>query len=145
MGRIIGLDLGTTTLGVALTNQNRSIVTGRPTIHFSPGNYYAALQKLLAIIQETNPEMVVFGKPLHMDGHPGERVQSVERFANDLQKVIPNLTIEFVDERLTTVEAQERMLNLAIPKKKWAERVDEFAAMIILESYLNKLKEPENE
>ncbi|MFA6855088.1 MAG: Holliday junction resolvase RuvX [Bacilli bacterium] len=145
MAKIIGLDLGTTTLGVAITDQTQRIVTGRPTIHFKAGNYHLALQQLVIIIEEVKPKTIVFGKPLHMDGRAGERVKSVERFANDLQKVAPQVKINFVDERLSTVEAHERMEMLAIPKKKWSERVDEFAAIIILENYLNRLKEHGNE
>ncbi|MGI6714402.1 MAG: Holliday junction resolvase RuvX [Bacilli bacterium] len=141
MGKILALDLGTKTLGVAITDKEQKFIFGRPTIRFQVGAEQSALHQLLTIIESEKPVLVIFGHPLHLDGRAGERVESVLRFSEKLQNACPELEITYIDERLTTFEAQARMRAEGLPLAKQEELVDQYAAKIILENYLLRIKE----
>lgn len=136
MNKIIGLDLGTNTLGVALTDESQKFVFGREVFRFKPNNYYAARNYVLDLAKKEKTNEIVLGLPLNMDGTEGERASSVKRFANDLLKENPNLNIHLQDERLSTVEAHERLSNIGLSSLKIKEKIDMVAAQVILETYL---------
>ncbi|HKL83912.1 MAG TPA: Holliday junction resolvase RuvX [Bacilli bacterium] len=138
MSKIIGLDLGTTTVGIAITDEQQKFVFGREVYRFKARNYYAARTYIIELCRKEQVDLIVLGLPYNMDGSLGERGESVKRFASDLQKVEPNLMIEFQDERLSSVEAHERLLATGLKTIKHRETVDMVAAQVILETYLNK-------
>lgn len=138
MSKIIGLDLGTVTLGIAITDENAQFVFGREVFRFKPGNYYLARTYLLDLVEKEKIERVVIGLPYNMDGTIGERGQSVMRFVEDLKKSKPDLIVDFQDERLSTVEAHERLALLGYNAKKQKDKVDMVAAQVILETYLKR-------
>lgn len=147
MANIFGLDLGSTSLGVAIGKNidGKIIPVVLKTIFFEQFNYKSARLQLISLINEYNVAALVFGYPLNMDGTKGKRTLSVERFVSDLTSEVASLKIIYQDERLTTVEARERLEMLGYPKKREKEYIDSVAALIILESYLSKNGEQINE
>lgn len=140
MSKIIGLDLGTTTLGIAISDDSQKFVFGREIFRFKANNYYAARQYVLELVNKEDIDTIVIGLPLNMDGSEGERAISTRRFADDLLKMKKNLIIRFQDERLTSVEADERLIAQGYDNKKRKEKIDMVAAMVILETYLKARK-----
>lgn len=140
MSKILGLDLGTTTLGIAITDENQTFVFGREVYRFKPNNYYAAKNYVLDLVKKEHILTLILGLPLNMDGTEGERAQSVKRFASDLKNEQENLRIIFQDERLSTVEAHERLARLGLDNRKIKEKIDMVAAQVILETYLKARK-----
>ena len=140
MSKILGLDLGTTTLGIAITDENQTFVFGREVYRFKPNNYYAAKNYVLDLVKKEHILTLILRLPLNMDGTEGERAQSVKRFASDLKNEQENLRIIFQDERLSTVEAHERLARLGLDNRKIKEKIDMVAAQVILETYLKARK-----
>lgn len=140
MSKLIGLDLGTNTLGVALTDESQHFVFGREVFRFKPNNYYAARNYVLDLIKKEKTNEIVIGLPLNMDGTEGERAMSVRRFVSDLLKENADLMFHFQDERLSTVEAHERLAGLGCSFEKRKEKIDMVAAQVILETYLKARK-----
>lgn len=136
MSKIIGLDLGTTTLGIAITDEEQKIVFGREIFRFKAKNYYAAREYVLELAKKEKVTTIVIGLPYNMDGTSGERGQSVKRFGDDLLKASPELLVEYQDERLSSVEAHERLSAMGIKTIKHKETIDMVAAQVILETYL---------
>ena len=138
MERILGLDLGTKTLGIAMSD-SLGIVHGIENYNFPDYYYLKARNKVHEISSKENINHIVIGYPLHMNGEISDRAKSCIRFKDDLLKENPNLKIDLMDERLTTVEANERMIEMDVPFKKRKQIIDMVSAIIILETYLNKI------
>ncbi|NLI95039.1 MAG: Holliday junction resolvase RuvX [Erysipelotrichaceae bacterium] len=136
MSKILGLDLGTKTLGVAITDANQTLALRHEQFNFAIGNYKAAREKVLEIASKENITTIVIGYPLHEKGHKGERCASVDRFISDLEKENPSLNFIRVDERYSSIEANERLLALGYNTFRRKEVVDMWAAQVILETYL---------
>lgn len=139
MEKYIGLDLGTTTLGIAISDE-LGIVYGRENFTFERGNYKKAREHLLNLIHKENVKNIVIGLPLTLQGEEGVRVKSVYRFIEDLLKLDNNLNVFYQDERYTTIEAYERMDAMNMKKGNKENLIDMFSAIIILETYLGGLK-----
>ena len=134
--RIMGLDFGDKTVGVALTDE--LLMTAQPleTICRERWNKFRkTLKRLDEIISEYNVEKIVIGKPLNMDDTEGERIERTRIFEEELRKRT-GLEIIEVDERLTTVEADEILDEMGVPRLERKQYIDKIAATIILESYL---------
>lgn len=140
-GRILGLDYGTKTLGVAISDP--LLLTAR-ALEIIKRNKPTKLRRTLArveeLIKEYQIEKLVLGYPRHMDGTEGIRCQKTQEFRQLLQKRT-GLEVILWDERLTTVEAGELMAEAGIAPEKYKEYVDKVAAMVILQDYLNALSE----
>lgn len=138
MGRIMGLDYGSVTVGVAVSDPLKITAQGLETIRRPQEN---KLRKTLArieqLIEEYEVELVVLGYPKHMNNSIGERCQKTEEFADMLRRRT-GIEIVFEDERLTTVEAYNAMIEGGLRREKRAEIVDTVAATLILEGYLEK-------
>jgi putative holliday junction resolvase len=135
-GALIGLDLGTKTIGIAVSDVERRIATPLTTIkRVKFGVDFAALQE---IVQARNVKALILGLPLNMDGSEGPRVQATRAFVrNLLQKA--DWPITYVDERLTTAEAERAMIAADVSRKKRAAVIDQAAAAIILQTALDRL------
>ena len=144
MAKILALDLGTKTLGIAISNDQQNLALRHEQFNFRVGNYRAAREKVIAVASENNIKDIVIGYPLHEDGHEGERTASVDRFIDDINKINPDLNFIKVDERYSTIEANERLANLGYNTYKRKEVVDMWAAQVILETYLARLMEQNN-
>lgn len=136
MKKVIALDLGTKTCGIAVSDV-LGIAHGRENFRFVEGAYRQCLAHVYEVMQGENIDEVALGYPLNMDGSAGERAQSAERFKKELLEMMPNIQVSLVDERLTTVMANRRLLEADISRKKRHKVIDQQAAVVILESYLN--------
>ena len=144
--KIMALDLGSKTVGVAVTDTSLSVVTGVETIRRDRENKIRrTLARIEELIGEYGIDMIVLGLPFHMDGSAGERAVKSEEFAELLRKRT-GLSVCLQDERLTSIEAEERMKAAGIPSGKRKQLVDMVAAEVILEDFLASQKavpEPE--
>ena len=134
--RIMGLDFGSKTVGVAVTDPlgitAQGITIVRRDSEKRLRKTYQAIEKLAKEYEVTK---FVIGLPMNMDGSHGERVEKSKAFAEDLHRRT-GIEVELWDERLTTVEAHEIMSELGIKGEKRKDYVDEIAAVLILEDYL---------
>ena len=140
MDKVLGLDLGTTTLGIAMID-SLGFIFGVENYRFPVGYYKLAKERVKYHLEREKINLVVLGYPLNMNGEEGDRTKSVERFKSELEIENPNVKFILVDERLSTVEAHERLINQGYSLKKRKEIIDMVSAEIILENYLARLKE----
>lgn len=134
--RLMGLDLGTKTIGVALSDVERRIATARETIQRKKFRDDAA--RLTSLATAENVGAIVLGLPLNMDGSAGTRAQATRAFARNLLAVLP-LPIVFWDERLSTVAAERVLIEADLSRKKRAAVIDAAAAAYILQGALDRL------
>ena len=135
--RIMGLDFGSKTVGVAVSDELGLTATGIEIVRRdSPNKLRKTLARIEALINEYNVDKIVLGYPVMLDGSEGERVEKTKEFATMLHRRT-NLEIIFQDERLTTVEAYEIMDLAGIKREDRYKYVDKVAAQVILEDYLN--------
>ena len=136
-GKLLGLDLGTKTIGVAISDGMRYSATPLETIQRT--KFTADAARLLDLIAENNAVAIVLGLPLNMDGSEGPRVQSTRAFARSLgQKTL--LPILFWDERLSTSAVTRMLIEADTRRDKRAEVVDKLAASYILQGLLDRLR-----
>lgn len=134
-GRLMGLDLGTKTIGVALADAGWRIASPYGTI--ARRRLAADLQALRSIAAEQQVAGLVIGHPVGMNGTPGERAQATRAFARDARAL--GLPILLWDERLSTAEAERAMLEQDVSRAKRAARIDAHAATIILQAAIDAL------
>jgi putative Holliday junction resolvase len=136
--RLMGLDLGTKTIGIATSDRSRQIASPITTITRS--KFTKDATEILAIATKENVGVLVLGLPINMDGTEGPRAQATRAFARNLAKLTP-LTIVFWDERLSTA-AVERMLIDADASRATRDKViDKLAAAWILQAALDALRQ----
>jgi putative holliday junction resolvase len=133
-GRVLALDLGKRRIGLALSDELGITAQGLQTLERT--NIREDLAKLAALASEKNVGLILMGNPLHMSGDESRQSQYTREFAARL-KAATGLPIEFLDERLTTVEAERVLKQSGISIQKRAKAVDRLAAVILLESYLD--------
>ena len=136
-GRIMGLDLGTKTIGVAVSNGMRYSATPLETIKRT--KFTADAIRLDQLIAENAIVAIILGLPLNMDGSEGPRVQSTRAFARSLAQRI-TLPIAFWDERLSTSAVTRMMIDADLRRDRRAEVVDKLAASYILQGALDRLR-----
>ncbi|NIY73053.1 Holliday junction resolvase RuvX [Marivivens donghaensis] len=134
---ICGLDLGTVTIGVAVSDGMRSVATPLETIKRK--KFTLDAERLLQIIKARDLAGIVLGLPLNMDGSEGPRVQSTRAFARNLEK-LTDIPITFWDERLSTVAAERALLEADTSRKRRGEVIDHVAAGFILQGMLDRLR-----
>jgi putative Holliday junction resolvase len=137
---IAGLDFGTKTIGVAVSDALRSVATPLVTIKRSKFTKDAA--ELVDIIAKRDLAGLVLGLPRNMDGSEGPRAQSTRAFARNLARHpdFDGLLITFWDERLSTVAAEKALLEADTTRKRRAEVIDAVAAGYILQGALDRLR-----
>jgi putative Holliday junction resolvase len=135
-GALIGLDLGTKTIGVAVSDPDRRLATGIETI--ARKTFTADAARLLALAAERRVIGFVLGLPLNMDGSEGPRVQSTRAFARNLAK-LTELPIGLWDERLSTAAVERQLIEADVSRRKRADVIDEHAAIYILQGALDRL------
>ncbi|MCR9069660.1 MAG: Holliday junction resolvase RuvX [Rhodobacteraceae bacterium] len=140
MGVLIGLDLGTKTIGIAASDVLQSVASAVRTL---PRRKFGADADALAgIVGERDAIGLVLGLPRNMDGTEGPRAQSTRAFARNLTRVagLEDLPIGFWDERLSTVAAERALLEADASRKRRAEVIDAVAASYILQGALDRLR-----
>ena len=133
---LAGLDLGTKTIGVAVSDVMRAIAT--PLLTIRRGKFAADAAELAAIIAGRQIAGLVIGLPRNMDGSEGPRCQSVRAFARNLEGRI-DLPVVFWDERLSTVAAERALIEGDTSRRRRAEVIDQVAAGIILQGALDRM------
>src|SRR5262249_2344085 len=133
-GRVLALDLGKRRIGLALSDQLRVTAQGLKTLERT--NIREDLARLCQLAADHEVSLIVIGNPLHMSGREGFQAEKAHEFGARLQAAA-SLPVEFWDERLTTVEAQRVLRESGISIEKRAKAVDQLAAVILLESYLD--------
>ena len=136
-GKLLGLDLGTKTIGVAVSDGVRYTATPLETIQRT--KFTADAARLLALIEENAAVAFVIGLPLNMDGSEGPRAQSTRTFARNLSQKTP-LPILFWDERLSTSAVTRMLIEADTRRDRRAEVVDKLAASYILQGFLDRLR-----
>ena len=134
--RYLGLDLGTTSLGVAISDKTNTLVSPLTLIKFKKEDYNDALNKLMEIIKDKNISEVVLGLPKNMDNSLGFAAQRSLNFKKILES--ENVEVILEDERLTTVEAINIMKNNGLKRINEQNKTDVLSAVLILESYLKR-------
>lgn len=140
--RKLGIDYGDARVGLAITDELGITVQGLETIHHN-GNDKIVLRRLEEIFNQYKIDTIVIGLPINMDGTKSERVEITEKFIHKLKCKFNKVKLEEIDERLTTVAAHRTMNYLNINKYEKRNIVDTISAVYILETYMNKLKNNE--
>ena len=135
-GALIGLDLGTKTIGVAVSDPDRKLATGVTTVARS--NFTADARRVLALAAERSACGFVLGLPINMDGSEGPRAQSTRAFARNFAK-LTDLPIALWDERLSTAAVERTLIEADVSRAKRAAVIDQHAAMFILQGALDRL------
>ena len=140
MEKILGLDLGSVTCGIAMSDTLGLIAHGVETYRFKENHYKSCAWHIKEIVEENNIHTIVLGLPKHMNGDLGERAQVSIAFKERLEKMM-DVEVILVDERLTTVIATNNLIFGDVSRKKRKEVVDKMAAVEILQGYLDSIKE----
>ena len=135
-GALIGLDLGTKTIGVAASDPDRKLATGVLTV--ARKTFTADAKVLLALAAERAAVGFVLGLPINMDGTEGPRAQSTRAFARNFSKLTA-LPIALWDERLSTAAVERQLIEADVSRKKRAAVIDQHAAAFILQGALDRL------
>lgn len=136
-GRIMGLDLGTRTIGVAVSDGMRYSATPLETIRRT--KFTQDAERIVQLVAENQIAAIILGLPLNMDGSEGPRVQSTRAFARNLSQKL-SLPIAFWDERLSTSAVTRMMIDADLRRDRRAEVVDKLAASYILQGALDRLR-----
>ena len=130
--RILGLDLGTRTLGLAISDATETIASFYGTLRYDEGNYDQLLELLRPIVETEKIGKFVLGLPKNMNNSMGESAIRTLNF-KEMLEVTFNLEVEMQDERLSTVEATSYLISSDMSRKKRKKKVDGVAASIILQ------------
>ena len=133
--RYLGLDLGTKTLGIAISDRTNMLACPYKTLRFSESNFESILDELLNIINENNITEIALGLPKNMDSSLGFAAQRSKEFENILKEKT-DVPINLIDERLTSVMAHNILHDNDKKSIKHKKVVDEVAACLILESFI---------
>lgn len=135
--RYLGLDLGTKTLGVALTDKSNTISAPLKTIRFDFEDYGSVISELSCIISDNNVGEIALGIPINMDGSKGFAAERSLNFKKLLEENF-NINVTLIDERLSSIEAHNILSNNGKKTKEHKKNVDAVAATIILDTFLKK-------
>jgi putative Holliday junction resolvase len=135
-GPLIGIDLGSKTIGVAVSDPERRLATGVETI--ARTRFSADAARLLALAQERRSVGLVLGLPINMDGSEGPRAQATRAFARNLAR-LTELPIALWDERLSTAAVERQLIEADVSRAKRAAVIDQHAAAFILQGALDRL------
>ena len=134
--RIMGLDVGDKTIGIAISDSMLLTAQGKATLQRS--DHDAAVRHLRALIQEYDVHRIIIGNPLHMDGKSSRQGAKVMKFGHKLEEEL-QVPVVYWDERLTSVAAEEHLQEMGLNWRERRKQVDKVAAMFILQGYLDSL------
>ena len=133
--KILGIDMGERRIGLALSDPLGYTAQGLNTVQIK--NPEDICDKLMDVIKEKKVELLVFGLPKNMNGTLGPQAKKVQEYADKL-KQLSGLPVDFEDERLSTVSAEQVLLMADQSRAKRKKAIDRMAAVIILQSYLDR-------
>jgi len=134
--KVLGLDLGSKTCGIAMSDALGMIAHGVETFRFEENQYKIAAKHVFEIVKENGIRTIVLGFPKHMNGDIGERAQISIEFKEMLEKMM-DINVVLVDERLSTVVAENQLIFANVKRKKRKKVIDKMAAVTILQGYLD--------
>ena len=132
--RVMALDYGEVRIGIALSDVTRFLASGYE--NYTRVSLDADCKHIADIVSANNVKVIVIGLPLNMDGSKGVRVEKTYEFAEELKKHT-SATIDFLDERLTSVSAEKILISADVSRKKRKDVLDKLSATIILQDYLD--------
>src|SRR6201996_1754654 len=135
-GALVGLDLGTKTIGVAVSDPDRRLATAVETIQRKA--FKADAARLFGMAGERNAVGFVLGLPINMDGSEGPRAQSTRAFARNFAQLTP-LAIALWDERLSTAAVERELIAQDVSRARRANVIDQHAAIFILQGALDRI------
>ena len=135
--RLLGLDVGTKTIGMALSDVTRSVATPFDTIRRT--KFTADAKTIREVVEKNQVGALVIGFPLNLDGSEGPRAQSTRAFARDLAAHV-EVPMVFWDERLSTAAVERHLIEADASRKRRAEVIDRMAAAYILQGALDRLR-----
>ena len=135
--KYIGLDLGSRTLGVAISDEMGILARAYDTLRFRDDDYEKAIEYTIDICKKEKVSTVVLGLPKHMNGDEGVRAQISFDFKAKIEE-LSNIKVILMDERLTTVIVDKAMIEANVRRKDRHQKKDEMAAVVILQNYLDK-------
>jgi putative holliday junction resolvase len=138
--RILAIDIGTKRVGAAISDPLG--ITTRSLGYLNCTGQKDALEKVVKLVKEHSPGVIVIGVPVNMDGTEGPMAAKARNFADSLREII-QIPVETIDERLTTREAENILINADVKRAKRKQVIDGMAATIILQKYLDKIKRSE--
>ena len=142
--RVLGLDYGEKTVGVAISDPDRKVSVPLETIkREDPAALKQTIQRIRSIVTANGVDLIVLGLPRNMDGTEGERAEKTRAFKKRLERDVYRVTVELWDERLTTVAAERPLKELHKNRFERKEVVDSMAAALILQGYLDSLQRKE--
>ncbi len=133
--RILGLDLGSVTCGVSVSDALGMIARAYKTVRFAEEDYDSAYEQIVSIMEELQIHKVVVGLPKHMNGDVGIRGEISIAFKKRLEQT--GVEVILWDERLTTVAAEKILIAADVSRKKRKKVIDQMASVQILQSYLD--------
>jgi putative holliday junction resolvase len=137
-GRVLALDVGERRIGVALSDSTRVLAAPLTTLRATPRA--RVLAEIAELVRQNEVAAVVVGLPLTLNGEIGPQAQVVQAFAEDLRQQLA-VPIHLFDERLTTVAAERMMIDLGMKPEQRKARIDQVAASIILQDFLDANRE----
>jgi putative Holliday junction resolvase len=137
--RILAIDYGSKAIGLAISDELQLTVRPLTTIRRERRKFEEVLESICKAIADHEPGTVLVGLPLNMDGSHGEAARKAENFAARLQPRL-SVPIIMVDERLSSYEADQMLREMSFDLRQRKARSDEYAALIILQDYLETLK-----
>lgn len=137
--RYLGIDLGSKTVGLAMSDTTLTIASTYKTIFFKNEDYSSTINEILDIIKEYNITKIILGLPKNMNNTLGERAEITLEYKKLLENET-NIPVMMFDERLTSVISNNILIEADMSRKKRKKKVDSIAAQIILQDYLDKEK-----
>lgn len=137
MKRVMGLDVGSKTIGVAVSDLMGWTAQGVDTVYWTEPDFYEAVRLLRPFIEQYDVKEVVVGHPKNMNGTIGPRGEASEAFAEAFTEQT-GLPCVLVDERLTTMQAERMLISADVSRKKRKAVIDKMAAVMILQNYLDR-------
>ena len=135
--RYLGLDLGSKTLGISISDRTNTIASIYKTIFFKEDDYDSLIPEIKNIVKEEDISVIVLGFPKNMNNTIGKRAEITLDFKKKLEDNI-DIKVELMDERLTSVISNNVLISANVSRKKRKKKVDGMAALLILQSYIDK-------
>ena len=135
--RYLGLDLGSKTLGVSISDKTNTIANVLTTLRFNENDYDSLIEPLTKIIKDNDINIIILGYPKNMDNSVGDRALITLDFKKRLEEVF-DINVILEDERLTSVISNNVLIEADVSRKKRKKKVDGIAAIVILQNYLDR-------
>ena len=142
--RYLGLDLGSKSLGISISDRTNTIASIYKTIFFKENEYDSLIPELNNIVKNENITVIELGLPKNMNNTIGSRAEITLEFKKKLENNI-DVKVELIDERLTSVISNDVLISANVSRKKRKKKVDGMAALLILQSYIDRKRNEINE